>query len=296
MIDRKALTIFLILAFLISWPLFLVPLAFKNTDVQTHQIITSIAFALAMWGPGIAAIVATLTSGGSFRDLNLGRLGPKRYLFWAWLLFPILAMATGLVTLLLGFGEFDADLTLINDSLAALPPDAGLNPTLLLAAQIGAAFTIAPLFNMLFAMGEELGWRGFLLPKLLPLGEWKAILISSVIWGFWHAPAIVQGLNYPGYPIAGIFMMVVFTVLLGIIFSWLYLNTKSPWTPALAHGSVNAVAGLPVLFLVPGFDMALGGTLASVAGWIVLAVFVLWLVATRRVPVNTEKFRSENVG
>jgi membrane protease YdiL (CAAX protease family) len=287
--NKKAIATFLVITFAISWTLFLAPLAFKNRDAQAHQIITTISFSLAMWGPGIGAIVATLTSGGSFSDLNLGRLGAKRYLFWAWLLFPILSLATGLVTLLLGFGEFDPNLTLMSDSLTALPPDAGLSPMLLVAAQIGAAFTIAPLINMLFAMGEELGWRGFLLPKLLPLGQWKAIIISSVIWGFWHAPAVAQGLNYPEYPILGIFMMVVFTLLLGIIFSWLYLNTQSPWAPALAHGSVNAVAGLPVLFLVPGFDMALGGTLASVSGWVALALFVGWLVVTRRVPVGVKK-------
>ena len=94
MIDRKPLTTFLILVFLISWPLFLVPLAFKNADAQIRQMITTIAFALAMWGPGIAAIVATLTSGGSFRDLNLRRLGPKRFYLWAWLLFPILTIVS----------------------------------------------------------------------------------------------------------------------------------------------------------------------------------------------------------
>ena len=286
MIDRKPLTIFIILAFLISWPLFLLPLTFKGADAQTQQIVTTICFALAMWGPGIAAIVATLKSGGSFRDLNLGRLGAKRFYLWAWLLFPIISVLTGVVTVLFGIADFDPNLTMINESLSALPESAAVSPALIIAAQIGAAFTIAPLFNMLFAMGEELGWRGFLLPKLLPLGQWKAILISSVIWGFWHAPAIVQGLNYPGYPIAGVFMMVVFTLLLGAIFSWLYLNTKSPWAPALAHGTVNAVAGLPVLFLIPGFDMALGGTLASVAGWLGLSIFVFWLVASKRLPVS----------
>ena len=282
MIDRKPLTTFLILVFLISWPLFLVPLAFKNADAQIRQMITTIAFALAMWGPGIAAIVATLTSGGSFRDLNLRRLGPKRFYLWAWLLFPILTIVSGVVTVLFGIGEFDPNFTMISEM---LPASAALNPILIIAMQVGSALTFAPIFNTIFAMGEELGWRGFLLPKLLPLGQWKAILISNIIWGLWHAPAIVQGQNYPGYPIAGIFMMVVFTILLGTILSWLYLNTKSPWTPALAHGSVNAIASLPVLFLIPGFDMALGGTLASVAGWLGLFVFVGWLVASKRLPV-----------
>jgi uncharacterized protein len=293
--NRKSLIVFLLVTFTISWTLFLIPLGFRNLDAQTHQIITTISFALAMWGPGIGAIVATLASDGKMSDLNLKRLGPKRYLFWAWLLFPILSVATGLVTLLLGFGQFDPNLTLINDSLAALPPDAGLTPTLLIVAQVAAAFTIAPIINTLFAMGEELGWRGYLLPQLLHLGEWKAIIISSVIWGFWHAPAIMQGHNYPGYPVAGVFMMVIFTVLLGIIFSWLYLNTKSPWVPALAHGSVNAVAALPVLFLIPGFDMALGGTLASVSGWVALAIFVVWLIATKRIPISAKKLMLEEV-
>jgi membrane protease YdiL (CAAX protease family) len=141
---------------------------------------------------------------------------------------------------------------------------------------------------VIFALGEELGWRGFLLPHLLPLGQWKAIVISGIIWGIWHAPAVAQGLNYPGYPILGIFMMIVFCVLLGTILSWLYLNTKSPWVAALAHGSVNAVAGLPILFFQPGFNMAFGGTIATPVAWIGMALFIAWLVTTNRLPVKNQ--------
>ena len=239
MVNRKSLIIFLVLAFLISWPLFLAPLALKNIDVQTQKIVTQISFSVAMWGPGIAAIIATLASGGSIRDFNLRKLGPKRFYLWAWLLFPILTVVSGLVTILVGIGELDPNFTMIK---GLLPEAASVNPITYIAMQVGSALTFAPIFNMLFAMGEELGWRGFLLPKLLPLGQWKAILISNIIWGLWHAPAIIQGHNYPGYPISGIFMMAVFSVLLGMILSWLYLNTKSPWAPALAHGSLNAIA------------------------------------------------------
>jgi MFS family permease len=42
---------------------------------------------------------------------------------------------------------------------------------------------LGPIINIVFTMGEELGWRGFLLPKLLPIGQWKAILFSGLIWG-----------------------------------------------------------------------------------------------------------------
>jgi membrane protease YdiL (CAAX protease family) len=143
-----------------------------------------------------------------------------------------------------------------------------------------------------FALGEELGWRGFLLPRLLPLGQWRAILLSGAIWGIWHAPAILQGHNYPGRPVAGVFMMIVFCVLLGAIFSWLYLRTRSPWAPALAHGSINAIAGLPILFMT-GVDISIGGTVASIIGWSPLSLFVAWLVWTHRLPVKMEETQAE---
>ena len=151
--------------------------------------------------------------------------------------------------------------------------------------QIAAALTIAPLFNTLFALGEELGWRGYLLPKLLPLGQIPAMLISGAIWGIWHAPALLQGHNYPDHPVLGVGMMIVFTVLLGIFFSWLYLKTKSPWTPALAHGTVNAVAGLPLLFL-KDVNLTLGGSITSVSGWLALAALVGILYWKREIPLR----------
>jgi len=68
-------------------------------------------------------------------------------------------------------------------------------------------------------------------------------------------------------------------------FSWLYLNTKSPWSAALAHGSINAVAGLPILFFQPGFNMAFGGTIATPVAWLGMGLFILWLAWTKRLPV-----------
>ncbi len=79
--------------------------------------------------------------------------------------------------------------------------------------------------------------------------------------------------------------MTVLSVLLGVFLSWLYFETRSPWAPALAHGSFNASAALPLLFLAPGVNITWGGTLASISGWVGLALFALWLVATRRLPV-----------
>ena len=210
-------------------------------------------WAVAMWGPGLAAILTTtLVLKQPFRSLNLNRLGPKRLYLWAWFLPVVLSILGGLFTLLFGLAKLDLQFTLIRHAMASAAGTETIPAWRVVALQTAFAITLAPFINLLFALGEELGWRGFLLPQLMPLGQWKAILISGAIWGLWHAPAIVQGLNYPGYPVAGIFMMVVFCMLLAMILSWLYLNTKSPWISALAHGAVNATAGLPALFFKHG--------------------------------------------
>ncbi len=61
------------------------------------------------------------------------------------------------------------------------------------------ALPMAAFINLVPALGEELGWRGWLLPKLMPLGAIPAILTSGVIWGLWHTPLILLGYNYPGF-------------------------------------------------------------------------------------------------
>ena len=266
--------------------LFILPLAFREQPDEVRQVITVVSWALAMWGPGIGALVATrFADGRSLRTLNLRRLGPRRVYLWAWLLPPVLAVLAGLLTVAFGVARIDPGLTLIRQSFEAVPGGLPVAPWVVVAAQILFSLTLAPLFNMIFALGEELGWRGFLLPQLEPLGQWRAILLSGVVWGIWHAPAILQGHNYPSAPLLGTLLMVVTCVLLGTILSWLYLRTRSPWAPALAHGAFNATGGVSILFLVP-FDRTWGGTPASPVGWIGMALVVAWLVATRRLPVK----------
>jgi membrane protease YdiL (CAAX protease family) len=289
MIERKPLIWFLVSTFVFSWIFFLVPLSLTHQDPQTRQSATVGLWALGMWGPGLSALLATrLIARQPLRSLRLHTLGPKRFYLWAWFLPVCLSIAGGIFTVLLGVAEFDPDFGLIRASIANAVGGMGIDPRLVILVQVAFVLFLAPFINLLFAMGEELGWRGFLLPRLLPIGQWKAILITSVIWGVWHAPAILQGLNYPGYPIPGLFMMIVFTTLLGIILAWLYLNTRSPWVAALGHGAVNAAAGLPVLFFKPGFNLAFGGSLATFPAWIGMGIFILWLVATRRLPVKVQ--------
>lgn len=290
MLQRKPLTWFIIITFAVSWPLFLTPLLFQDLESGTRQIAIQGLWALAMWGPGIAAIIATLAIAKQpFKSLRLNTLGPKRYYLWAWFLPPLLIVLSGLLTILLRTGQLDTDFTFMAQMMEQTDTQLPVSTSTLVLIQVAQALLLGPLINVVFAIGEELGWRGFLLPRLLPLGQWKALLISGLIWGVWHAPAIAQGHNYPDHPILGTLLMTVFCILLGIIIGWMYLNTRSPWVAALAHGSINAWAGLPFLFLKPGFDTALGGTLTSILGWLVMGLFIGWLVLTKRLPVRAKE-------
>jgi membrane protease YdiL (CAAX protease family) len=270
--------------------LFLAPLFIKPLDPLNGQLAIQGLWALAMWGPGIAAIVTTLiVQKKPFRSLNLNRLGPKRFYLWAWFLPPVLAILSGVFSVLFGLAKIDLNFTMMKNALASAPGGDVIPAVAAVAIQIAFAILLAPFINVLFALGEELGWRGFLLPNLMPLGQWKAILISGVIWGLWHAPAVLQGLNYPGYPVAGVFMMIVFCVLLGTILSWLCLNTKSPWVAALGHGAINATAGISLMFFQSGYNLAFAGTIAAPTAWIGMALFIGWLILSKRLPIAVQE-------
>nr|WP_246457981.1 CPBP family intramembrane glutamic endopeptidase [Saccharopolyspora gloriosae] len=151
----------------------------------------------------------------------------------------------------------------------------------LIAVQL-AALPLGAFVNLLPALGEELGWRGWLLPKLMPLGPLAAVLISGVIWGAWHAPLILLGYNYPDAPgLLGVAAMVGMCVLVGAVFGWLRLRSGSVWPAALAHGAFNAAGGTYLLFAQAGENVdTTQATILGWSGWIVPLVLVVVLVAT----------------
>lgn len=182
MIERKPLIWFLVIVFAFSWIFFLIPLVLTDLDSQTCQTTTVGLWVLGMWGPGIGALLATRYAAKQpFRSLRLNTLGAKRFYLWAWFLPAVLSLAGGIFTVLFGIAEFDPDFTLIRESMANAPGGAHIDPLIVILAQSAFVILLAPFINVLFALGEELGWRAFLLPRLLPLGQRKAILTTGVI-------------------------------------------------------------------------------------------------------------------
>jgi CAAX protease family protein len=91
-------------------------------------------------------------------------------------------------------------------------------------------------------LGEEYGWRGYLLPKLLPLGEVKASVIIALIWAPWHLPLLMVGLNYVNQdPLAVLALMLVFTLGMSMMLTRLFVAAGgSVLAVTLAHASLNA--------------------------------------------------------
>ena len=103
---------------------------------------------------------------------------------------------------------------------------------------------------VLIAVGEEYGWRGFLLPRLMKkLNVFYSSILLGLIWGFWHLPAYLIG---TGVPQQMNFLVFLLWVVLGTLFiSWIYFYTKSVLTSILAHISANAAFNY--LLILPEF-------------------------------------------
>jgi membrane protease YdiL (CAAX protease family) len=146
--------------------------------------------------------------------------------------------------------------------LAQFPPMVFLLITLVQA--LIAAYTI----NAVFAFGEELGWRGYMLNTLKNKKLIPASLLVGSVWGLWHFPLILIGHNYPQHPVAGVGMMVILCILLSPMMTYIVIKSKSVITAAILHGSNNAIAAVSVVYIAGGNDLTNGIT--GIAGFIAL--------------------------
>jgi membrane protease YdiL (CAAX protease family) len=118
---------------------------------------------------------------------------------------------------------------------------------LLLLAQLPLAYAAAVTVNALAALGEELGWRGYMFRRLGSRPDLKSTLAIGVVWGLWHATAIgVLGHNYPVLRWAGVPLFTAFCVLLTALMLPLVERAGSVLPAVSLHGAVNALWGLTV--------------------------------------------------
>ena len=192
-----------------------------------------------MWCPALATLVTCKILGRNLRDLAWG-WGSSKYMTWSYLIPFVYALITYTIVWLIGGGGFynKAYLGQIAHDLgwSSLPSGIFLILFVILQGVIG----IIP--SMATALGEEIGWRGFLLPEIASNTKsyTKTSLITGAIWALWHYPLLIFGSYNAGGPTW--LSLIDFTVCImsiTFVYVWYRLKSKSLWTGVLLHASHN---------------------------------------------------------
>ena len=242
------------------------------------------AVLLMMWTPGISAILTSLI----FKDKIRGygwKPGKIKFLGYAYVMPVIVSIiAYGLVWLS-GFAEFTTA-EVVNYKWAKL-----LGFTLPAPFIVGllSKMVIASFFTLIFVTGEEIGWSGFLTPKLLKIFSIPVTsLIVGVFWAVWHYPAIIGGFYGSGTPLW--VQLPGFTLVLigeSLVRTVLVSKSKSLWTGAVLHVSGNVI--LMGMFYEMTVKQGYAGYLVSETGvfigivYIIVAV-IFWRIQVRKAP------------
>lgn len=188
-----------------------------------------------MWCPGVSGLLTRVVFQGNLRGTGFG-WGLTKYQFASYWI-PFAYASIVYVPFWLA-GYFDSNNQLLAELIKRFPhlPQAARLPLRFLFLA-----TVGMLGSCIFALGEELGWRGFLVPQLAKLTSFPRVaLISGTIWALWHYPLIL----FADYHGAGPrwYSVVCFTVMvlgLSFLFAWMRLKSGSVWTGMLLHGSHN---------------------------------------------------------
>jgi membrane protease YdiL (CAAX protease family) len=133
------------------------------------------------------------------------------------------------------------------------------------------------------AFAEEIGWRGFFLPRAMrELGRWRGLVAHGVVWGLWYAPVVFFASYRTLHPFTSLARSAGFVatcVLLGVLFGWLRLASKSVMPVVLANATLTLAAGLP--YVIHGVDAGLRGAAFGPPGWIVLILAITGLLHSR---------------
>lgn len=255
----KKIYMFLLITFILTWGLAFGLMANGGYSNPMATLVIS----GCMFMPAIAVIITTMITKERFKDVWIkpNFKGNIKYYLIAWFAPAILIIIGAVVYYLVFPSHFDGNMTMmvnsLKDQLASMNQPVLTDEVLKvsLISQIFMGLLLSPLLNFIPCLGEELGWRGYLLPNLCKkYSPLVATLISGVIWGVWHAPLIAMGHNYGlGYktaPWGGILAMVVFCVAVGSLLSYVTLKTKSCIPAAIGHGLINGFASVGVMFLV----------------------------------------------
>ena len=212
---KKGIGTFLVLTFVLSSLGYAATIASGETSV------------LLILAPGVAALVTRYIFERNARGFGWGLPEPR----WALLAYALPFVVSGsmfvLAWVFLGYYTTDKTDTSVLEGLAV------------------SATALVLLFSV-FGFGEELAWRGYLVPELAKLTNFRNVaLISGAIWAVWHWPLIFFAAEVTDFDKAPVwFTLPVFPATIvsaGVVMAWLTLQTGSLWPAVTFHGSQNAI-------------------------------------------------------
>ena len=246
-ITIKRLIIFLVISFIpfmilipILWKVYGGPIYVSGNEKTTVTVY--IVSVLGMMIPSIAVLITRFITKEGFSDSYLGLNIKAKGGYWA---------ASIIIPLIEGFaGLFLMWAVLMNGiSFTEAFPGADLQKTGAFLIQFSASVII-----FFPAFGEEWGWRGYMMPKLLKLmPKPAAIITGGIIWGLWHAPLTIAGHNfgngYWGYPFTGIALMCLYCTLMNCLLTLITEKTRSIYPASffhMLHNNINVLILLPL--------------------------------------------------
>jgi membrane protease YdiL (CAAX protease family) len=190
-----------------------------------------------MWSPGLAAIAILKLNGRPLSELGW-KWPAVRYAAMSWYVPLIYAVITYGIVWSLGFGGFP-NYEFMNVLVARMGLRA--SPMISTVVYVLIVGSIGLVRGMASVLGEEIGWRGFLVPELFKTTNFTATaLITGLVWALWHYPALIWTDYNGGTP--AWYGLTCFTILVfaaSFIFAWIRLKSGSLWTGAILHASHN---------------------------------------------------------
>jgi membrane protease YdiL (CAAX protease family) len=230
--SRQQVGIYLLLVFAFSSVFYFLMLRAHTLGAGAGLFVFGI-----MWCPALAGMATLKINGRELSDL--GWKWPQTTYAVESLFIPLLYAAIAYVFVwATGLGGFPN-----RDFMEHLVPLIGLrvSPQLSTVIYVLMAGTFGVVKSMASALGEEIGWRGFLVPELFKTTDFTTTaLISGVVWSCWHYPLLIWGDYNSGTPTwYGLTCFTVMVVSISFVFAWLRLKSGSLWTGALLHASHN---------------------------------------------------------
>lgn len=281
-LDVKGIFSFLGITFFITYLIegALILSGFRITNIPTMG--GQLVVAAVMWVPALATVLTIKFVSHEGMGITNLRFGSWKPYLASGLILPVSFLLIYALTWLLGLGQPDWHLTQFQEMIAtSVGPAAPMpSPGVILVVLFVVTLLVSPVINGILGFGEEFGWRGYLLPKLMPLGKVRAYVIEGIIWGLWHLPLLLIGFTYGHSVFGGILAFFALTTAFGIYLNELTLHYKSSVLAGWVHGVFNSQKLGIWLLLFPGVNPLAGGYAGAVGIfiWLILGLAAMWYV------------------